>query len=138
MENSWLFQQARCEVTVKYTSSNLLEHEWIRTGIRTWGSNWQKKIRPLKLSKMFTGSYQNECNLIFYFASSEKHVTWRNKWLNLWNVFIVWVNQFLIPADWIIENDLHQILYVVNFFGLFFVFLAQNQQNNFDLSKSVE
>ena len=37
MRNFRLFKQARarCEVIVKYTNCNLLEHEWIRTGIRT-------------------------------------------------------------------------------------------------------
>ena len=44
---------------------------------------------------------------------SEKCVSERNKRLNLWILFIDWGNQFLIPTDWIIENDLHQILCVV-------------------------
>ena len=43
---------------------------------------------------------------------SERHVTGRNKSLNLWSLFIDWRNQFLIPTDWIIENDLCQILRV--------------------------
>ena len=34
MGNFRLFQQAR-EVIVKYTNWDLLEHEWIRTGIRS-------------------------------------------------------------------------------------------------------
>ena len=35
---------------------------------------------------------------------SEKPVTERNKILNLWSLFINSGNQFLIPADWIIER----------------------------------
>ena len=36
MGNFRLFQQARCEVIVKYTNCSLSEHEGIRTGIRTF------------------------------------------------------------------------------------------------------
>ena len=52
MGNFWLFQQATCEVIVKYTNCNLLEHEWIRTGIRTLEAQLKKKIRTFKLGKM--------------------------------------------------------------------------------------
>ena len=53
MGNFRLFQQARCEVIVKYTNCNLLEHEWIRTGIRTLEAQIdEKKVRTLKLGKM--------------------------------------------------------------------------------------
>ena len=51
--NFRLFQQARCEVIVKYTNCNLLEHERIRTGIRTIEAQIDEKIRILKLGKMF-------------------------------------------------------------------------------------
>ena len=40
----------------------------------------------------------------------EKRVTERNKRLSLWSLFIDEENQFLIPADWIIENDFCRIL----------------------------
>ena len=44
---------------------------------------------------------------------SEKCVTEINKRLSLWSLFIDKGNKFLIPADWIIENDLCQILCVI-------------------------
>ena len=43
----------------------------------------------------------------------EKSLTERNKRLDIWSLFIDWGNQFLILADWIIENDLCKILCVV-------------------------
>ena len=43
---------------------------------------------------------------IFYFATKIRKTCNRKKWLNLKSLFIYWGNQFLIPADWIIENNL--------------------------------
>ena len=40
---------------------------------------------------------------------SEKRVTEKNERLNLWSLFINWRTHYLIPPDWIIENDLCQI-----------------------------
>ena len=44
---------------------------------------------------------------------SQRPVTERNKSLNLSSLIINWGTQFLIPTDWIIENDLCHILRVV-------------------------
>ena len=72
----------------------------------------------------------------------------RNERLNLGSLFINWGNQFLIPPDWVIENDLYLILCVVleifvkrKGFGLFFAAgqrLAQFQQNNCHLPKTTK
>ena len=43
-----LFQQARCEVIVKYTNFNLLEHEWIGTGIRTLEAQIDQKKKNIE------------------------------------------------------------------------------------------
>ena len=54
-----LFQQTRCEVIVKHTSYNLLEHEWIRTlEAQTYEKNKNTKAR-----QNVTGSYKKECIL---------------------------------------------------------------------------
>ena len=57
MGNFQLFQQARCEVIVKYTNSNLLEHEWIRTGIRTLEAKIEEKNKKIEGRQNVTGSY---------------------------------------------------------------------------------
>ena len=62
MGNFWLFQQARWEVIVKYTNCNLLEHEWIRTGIRTLEDQIGKK-KNIEARQNVTGSFKKECNL---------------------------------------------------------------------------
>ena len=60
---------------------------------------------------------------------SEKHVTERNKRLNLSGLFIDWRNQFLISPNWIIENNLCQILcMVLEFIGLFLWCLGRKEQ----------
>ena len=61
MGNFWLFQQARCEVIVKYINCNLSEHEWIRTEIRTLEAQIDGKIRTLKLGKMLLVLIKKEC-----------------------------------------------------------------------------
>ena len=43
-----VFQQARCEVIVKYTNCNLLEHEWIKTGIRTLEAQIDEKSKNIE------------------------------------------------------------------------------------------
>ena len=58
--NFWLFQQARCEVIIKYTNCNLLEQEWIRTGIRTLETQTEEKDKNIKARKNVTGSCKNE------------------------------------------------------------------------------
>ena len=56
--NSWLFQQARCKVIVKYTNCNLLEHAWIRTGIRTLEAQIDEKNKSIEAWQNVTGSYK--------------------------------------------------------------------------------
>ena len=46
---------------------------------------------------------------LFFLHKSEKRVAERNKRLDLLNLLINWGNQFLIPPNGIIENDLCQI-----------------------------
>ena len=52
LSNVWHFQEGRCEVIVKCTNCNLLEHEWIRTEIRTLEAQIDEKVKTLKLGKM--------------------------------------------------------------------------------------
>ena len=52
LSNVWHFQEAWCEVIVKCTNCNLLEHEWIRTEIRTLEAQIDEKVKTLKLGKM--------------------------------------------------------------------------------------
>ena len=58
--NFRLFQQARCEVIVKYTNCNLLEHEWIRTGIRTLEAQIDEKHKNIQARQNVTGSYKKK------------------------------------------------------------------------------
>ena len=58
MENFRLSQQARCEVIAKYTNFNLLEHEWIRTGIRTLEAQIDEKNKNIEAPQNVTGSYE--------------------------------------------------------------------------------
>ena len=58
MGNFRLFQQARCEVIVKYTNCNLLEHEWIRTEIRTLEAQINEKNKNIEAWQNVTGSYK--------------------------------------------------------------------------------
>ena len=58
MGNFGLFQPARCEVSVKYTIYNLLEHEWIRTGIRTLETQIDGKKKNMEAWQNVTGSYK--------------------------------------------------------------------------------
>ena len=60
MGNFRLFQQARCEVIAKYTNCNLLEHEWIRTGIRTLGAQLDEKNKNIEARQNVTGSYKKK------------------------------------------------------------------------------
>ena len=53
-----LFQQARCEVIVKYTNFNLLEHEWIGTGIRTLEAQIDDNNKNIEARQNVTGSYK--------------------------------------------------------------------------------
>ena len=41
-----------CEVIVQYTSCNLLEHEWIRIGIRTIEAQIDEKNKNIRAGKM--------------------------------------------------------------------------------------
>ena len=56
-----LFLQARCEVIVRYKNSNLLEHEWIRTGIRTLEAQIDEKNKSIEARENVTGSYKKGC-----------------------------------------------------------------------------
>ena len=60
MGNFRLFQQARYEVIVKYTNCNLLEHEWIRTGIRTLEAQIDEKNKNIEARQNVTGSYKRK------------------------------------------------------------------------------
>ena len=60
MGNFWLFQQARCEVIVKYTNGNLLEHESIRTGIRTLEAQIDEENKNIETRQNVTGSYKRK------------------------------------------------------------------------------
>ena len=60
MWNFRLFQQARCEVIFKYTNYNLLEHEWIRTGIRTLETQIDEKNKHIEARQNVTGSYKKK------------------------------------------------------------------------------
>ena len=74
------------------------------------------KIFP-KLCQTFCVFYS--CHTYFtLLLKPEKCVTERNRRLSLWRLFIDKRNQFFIPADWIIETDLCQILCVwfLNFY----------------------
>ena len=62
------FQQARCEVIVKNTNCNLLEHEWIRTGIRTPEAQIDKKNKNFEARQNVTGSYKRERVYVFPFC----------------------------------------------------------------------
>ena len=52
------FQQARCEIIVKYTNCNLLEREWIRTGIRILETQIDEKNKNIEAWQNVTGSYK--------------------------------------------------------------------------------
>ena len=60
MGNFRLFQQARCVVIVKYINCNLLEHELIRTGIRTLEAQIDEKNKNIEARQNVTGSYKKE------------------------------------------------------------------------------
>ena len=55
-----LFQQAKCEVIVKCTNCNLLEHEWIRTGTRTFEAQIDEKNKNIEARQNVTGSYKKK------------------------------------------------------------------------------
>ena len=71
--NFWLFQQARCEVIIKYTNCNLLEQEWIRTGIRTLETQTEEKDKNIKARKNVTGSCKNDS--VFFFNTTDEWKT---------------------------------------------------------------
>ena len=52
MGNFRLFQEARREVIVNYTNCNLLEHEWIRTGIRRLEAQIDEKNKNIEVDKI--------------------------------------------------------------------------------------
>ena len=60
MGNFRLFQQARCEVIIKYTNCYLLEHEWIRTGIRTLETQIDENNKTIEARQIVTGSYRRK------------------------------------------------------------------------------
>ena len=70
-------------------------------------SSYLKDISPVKTFCVFI------LTMHIFSQISAKLVTESNKRLNLWNLFFYWGTQFLITADWIIENDLCQILCLV-------------------------
>ena len=58
MDNFQTFQQVRCEVIVKYTNRNLLEHKWLRTGIRAIEAQIDEKNKNIEAWQNVTGSYK--------------------------------------------------------------------------------
>ena len=65
MGNFRLFQQVTWEVVVKYTNNNLLEHEWIRTGIRTLEAQIDEKNKNIEARQNVAGSSKKkECRPI--------------------------------------------------------------------------
>ena len=50
--------RARCEVIVKNTNCNLLEHESIRTVIRTLDAQFDEKNKNIEARQNVTGSYK--------------------------------------------------------------------------------
>ena len=60
MGNFRLFQQSRCEVIAKYTNCNLLEHEWIRTGIKTPEAQIDEKNKNIEDRQNVIGSYKRK------------------------------------------------------------------------------
>ena len=69
--NSWLFQQARCEVIVKYTNCNLLEHAWIRTGIRTLEAQIDEKNKSIEAWQNVTGFYKKRVQSITFLCLTD-------------------------------------------------------------------
>ena len=57
MGNFLLVQQVRCEEIAKYTNFDLLEHEWIITGIRTLEAQIDEKNKNIEARQNVTGSY---------------------------------------------------------------------------------
>ena len=68
MGNFRLFQQARVEVIVKGTNYNLLEHEWITTGIRTLEAQIDGKNKDIEARQNVTGSLKKR--VLLYFCGS--------------------------------------------------------------------
>ena len=66
MGNFRLFQQARFEVIVKCTNYNLLEHEWITTGIRTLEAQIDGKNKDIEARQNVTGSYKKKSVVVFF------------------------------------------------------------------------
>ena len=60
MGNFWLFQQAWYEVIFKNINCNLLEHEWIRTGVRTLEALTEEKNKNIEAQQNVTGSYKKK------------------------------------------------------------------------------
>ena len=71
MGNFRLFQRARCQVIVKYTNCNLLEHESIRTRIRTLEAQIDGKSKNIEARENVTGSYKKDCT-----ATYKKECNW--------------------------------------------------------------
>ena len=65
MGNFLLFQQGSYGVIVKYISCNLLEHEWIRTRIRTLEPQIDEKNKNIEVRQNVTGSYKKECMWVY-------------------------------------------------------------------------
>ena len=63
MGNFRLFQQAWCEVIVKYLNCNLLEHERIGTEIRTLEAQIDDKNKNTEARQNVTGSYKKRVYL---------------------------------------------------------------------------
>ena len=66
MRNFRLFRQAWWEVIVKYKNCNLLEHDSIRTGIRTLEAQIDKKNKNIEAGQNVTGSYKRRVYSLTY------------------------------------------------------------------------
>ena len=58
--------RARCEVIVKNTNCNLLEHESIRTVIRTLDAQFDEKNKNIKARQNVAGSYKKSSVVFKY------------------------------------------------------------------------
>ena len=85
MGDFWLFQQARCEVILKYTNCNLLEHEWIRAGIRALEAQIDEKIRTSKLGKMLLVLIKKGCTRLWILRVKQEFQKRFNILTNFWN-----------------------------------------------------
>ena len=84
MGNLRFFQQARYEVIVENTNCNLLEHEWIRRGIRTLEAQIDEN-KNIEVRQNVTGSY---VKMSVYFEDFIKNTIYFTHHLNSFVSFL--------------------------------------------------